>query len=286
MGAPSSSGGGVPPLLVSSHAPSVGLSVSGPASDGMSGHSTNPTPSLNGAAVASASRRRRAFEHASAEQRRLVELRAAKQSSSRALKGLQEQSASRHHQLEQLVEQHQLGLRVLSTELSTMEDESSAALFETQLRLAQANSQVDGSLELQDELCKMQLQAARERVDEARAEAQHATEESKLIEARLGAELSALRSERRKLLEAAAIRNEGLASESATDGVSGAASNWLLASTHGPRPPDPLDQKIEEALASAQSRLDGLRGVIQRPPGPRRRPRRACTGACTGVPPP
>ena len=267
VGAPSSSsGGGVPPLLVSSHS-SVGLSVSGPASDGMSGHSTNPTPSLNGAAVASASRRRRAFEHASAEQRRLVELRAAKQSSSRALKGLQEQSASRHHQLEQLVEQHQLGLRVLSTELSTMEDESSAALFETQLRLAQANSQVDGSLELQDELCKMQLQAARERVDEARAEAQHATEESKLIEARLGAELSALRSERRKLLEAAAIRNEGLASESATDGVSGAASNWLLASTHGPRPPDPLDQKIEEALASAQSRLDGLRGVIQPPAG-------------------
>ena len=130
-----------------------------------------------GGGDAQALRRRRAVEQASADERRKVELRAARGEASRALQNEQRHAAALHRQLHLGEAQHRVSLAALRAALGESDVERRAAAEAHQARLAQVEAEAESQLQFHEELCRMRVQAAersaaqaqRQAVGEARA---------------------------------------------------------------------------------------------------------------------
>ena len=113
-----------------------------------------------GGGDAQALRRRRAVEQASADERRKVELRAARGEASRALQNEQRHAAALHRQLHLGEAQHRVSLAALRAALGESDVERRAAAEAHQARLAQVEAEAESQLQFHEELCRMRVQAA------------------------------------------------------------------------------------------------------------------------------
>lgn len=118
--------------------------------------------SATGIAAVTAQRRRRAVELASAEQRRRVELRAARATADRALQLEQRHAATLSQQMEVVEQGFNVSLRLMGTAISECEEEMAAAHAAAQLQKASAEMEGEADLQMQAHLYRLQLAAADE----------------------------------------------------------------------------------------------------------------------------
>ena len=118
--------------------------------------------SATGIAAVTAQRRRRAVELASAEQRRRVELRAARATADRALLLEQRHAATLSQQMEVVEQGFNVSLRLMGTVISECEEEMVAAHAAAQLQKASAEIEGEADLHMQAHLYRLQLAAADE----------------------------------------------------------------------------------------------------------------------------
>ena len=124
-----------------------------------------------GGGDAQALRRRRAVEQASADERRKVELRAARDVASRALQNEQRHAAALQRQLHLGEAQHRVSLAALRAALRESDTERSAAVEAHQAQLAQVEAEAESQLQFQEELCRMRVQAAERSAAQAQRQA-------------------------------------------------------------------------------------------------------------------
>ena len=134
--------------------------------------------SSNGMASLTAARRRRAVEIASAEERRRVELRAAKATAGRALQLEQRHAATLHQQMDLLSLGFSINLRVLELSMAEAEAEAEAAARHAALCIARADADGEAQLEMASELFQLQLTTTQENLALTTEELERVKEEA------------------------------------------------------------------------------------------------------------
>ena len=204
-------------------------------------------------------RRRRAAELASADERRKVEVRAAKEVAARSMRAEQRHVAALQRHLHALEAEHKVAIASLRAALGESEAERRAADEGARLRLEQASREAEAQLGLQEELCRMREQAADRAAEQAQHAADWARERGKRKEDELRDSLGAAAAqlaEHQKQAHAAQTAMQLLHAE----------LEVVQAALPQPRPFPPidhLDAQIETQLGEARLRLSVLLGTDQ-----------------------
>ena len=131
-----------------------------------SGSASQPLTLINGSDPAT--RRRRVVELASAEQRRLVEVRAARRSAVKTVKSEQQHTVRLRRHLAAAERTNEVELHLLASELEDAETLVTSLATNTEYRLAHSCLENEAELELAEQLHLMQVRAAEGQLKEAR----------------------------------------------------------------------------------------------------------------------